>query len=261
MRSIKIASVYCFFDFQDFRQKKNPLLEVARQLQLRGSLLLASEGINGTLSGKSADLDAFVDCLKTELGIEALNIRVSFADRHPFPRLKFKEKSEIVTMGIPGVDPRERVGTYLNAAEWNRLIASEDVVVIDTRNDYEVQLGSFKGAINPETHSFREFPEYVRTHLPEAKDRPLALFCTGGIRCEKATAWLLQEGYQHVYHLKGGILGYLETVEKDESLWDGDCFVFDHRTAVSETLEPSAIELCQLCQRSIVAGKSFNKTL
>ena len=245
--SIVVAALYHFAALPDFRDKQQPLKDRCLELGVRGTLLLAEEGINGTISGTREGIDAILAFIRADERLADLDHKESFSDRHPFRRMKVKLKKEIVTLGVPGVDPNRLVGTYVDPEDWNALISDPDVVVIDTRNDYEVALGTFRNAVDPHTPSFREFPEYVREHFDPARHRKVAMFCTGGIRCEKASSFMLGEGYAEVYHLKGGILKYLETVKPEESLWEGECFVFDHRVGVTHGLGEGESEMCFGC--------------
>lgn len=245
--SIVVAALYHFAALPDFRDKQQPLKERCLELGVRGTLLLAEEGINGTISGTREGIDAILAFIRADERLADLDHKESFSDRHPFRRMKVKLKKEIVTLGVPGVDPNRLVGTYVDPEDWNALISDPDVVVIDTRNDYEVALGTFRNAVDPHTLSFREFPEYVREHFDPARHRKVAMFCTGGIRCEKASSFMLGEGYAEVYHLKGGILKYLEKVKPEESLWEGECFVFDHRVGVTHGLGEGESEMCFGC--------------
>ncbi len=195
---------------------------------IKGTLLLAQEGINGTVAGTQAAIEDLLTWLDTQPGLDNIVTKWSFDDEMPFYRTKVKLKKEIVTMGVEGIDPRKVVGTYVKPKDWNALISDPDVVLVDTRNDYEVKIGTFKNAVNPVTETFREFPEYVKQNLDPAKHKKVAMFCTGGIRCEKSTAYLKEQGFDEVYHLEGGILKYLEEVEQEQSLWEGECFVFDN---------------------------------
>ncbi len=253
---IVVAALYHFTRLDDYVALREPLLEHCRANDVRGTLLLAAEGINGTIAGTRAGIDAVLAYLCADARLAALEHKESFADAPPFQRMKVKLKREIVTMGVPEIDPTERVGTYVDPAEWNDLIGDPDVLVIDTRNDYEVEIGTFDGAVDPHLHQFRDFPVYVREHLDPAKHRRVAMFCTGGIRCEKASAFMLREGFQEVYHLKGGILKYLETVPRETSRWNGDCFVFDERVAVGQALSPGSYTMCQNCGRAVEKGKA-----
>jgi UPF0176 protein len=242
-----VAALYHFAPLPDFRALREPLLARCRELDIRGTLLLAEEGINGTISGSRAGIDGILDFIRGDARLAALEHKESLSERHPFRRLKIKLKKEIVTLGVPGVDPNRVVGTYVEPEDWNALISDPDVVVVDTRNDYEVAIGSFRNAVDPKTRSFREFPQYVRENLDPEKHRKVAMFCTGGIRCEKASSFMKAEGFAEVYHLKGGILKYLEKVKPEESLWQGECFVFDHRVGVTHGLGEGEAEMCFGC--------------
>lgn len=246
-----VAALYKFVALPDYRELQQPLLEKCLQHDILGTLLLADEGINGTISGTRKNIDALLDWLSHDerFGERFSDIehKESFASEKPFQRMKVKLKQEIVTMGVPEVDPVEMAGTYVSPEQWNELITDPGVVVIDTRNDYEVGIGKFRHAINPETKSFREFPEWVKKQ-PALREKPkVAMYCTGGIRCEKSTALLKSMGFENVFHLQGGILKYLETVPESESLWEGECFVFDERVAVSHGLKPGTHSMCRAC--------------
>ncbi len=206
---------------------------------LRGTIILAPEGINSTCAGSEEAVDSTIVLLKADPRFAEMEVKYSFADFNPFPKFKVKKKPEIVTFRQEGADPREAVGTYLEPEEWNDLIADPDVITIDTRNDYEVKVGRFKGALNPETDDFTAFAKFVDERLADRKDQKIAMYCTGGIRCERSTAYLKKKGFKEVYHLKGGILRYLETMPRDRSLWEGDCFVFDYRVALDHDLQPA----------------------
>ncbi len=245
--SVVVAALYKFVALDDYAQLRQPLLEFCLAQGIRGSLLLAQEGINGTIAGSRAGVDAVLDYLKSDPRLADLDHKESMDSAQPFLRMRVKLKKEIVTLGVEGVDPNRRAGTYVQAQDWNALIDDPQVLVLDTRNDYEVKIGSFKGALDPNTPSFRDFPAFVKANLDPTVHRKVAMFCTGGIRCEKASAYLLQEGFDEVYHLKGGILKYLEEVEPAQSLWQGECFVFDHRVAVDHQLEKGHYDLCHGC--------------
>jgi UPF0176 protein len=211
-------------------------------------LLLASEGINGTVAGTREGIDLLLAYLKAIPELAQLDHKESFCDEMPFYRMKVKLKKEIVTMGVEGIDPQVTVGRYVEPKDWNALITDPDVLLVDTRNDYEVEIGTFKGAMDPNTTTFREFPEYVKTNLDPQKQKKVAMFCTGGIRCEKATAYMIEQGFDEVFHLKGGILKYLEEVPEAESLWQGECFVFDNRVSVNHKLEKGDYDQCHGCR-------------
>jgi UPF0176 protein len=243
-----VAAFYKFVALPDYREVREPLLQRCEELGLLGSILLAEEGINGTLSGLQQDVQSLFEYLHSDPRLQDLHHKQSWADDQPFYRMKVRLKKEIVSLGVDGVDPNRTVGEYVAPQDWNELISRDDVRLIDTRNHYEYHLGTFKGAEDPDTVSFRDFPEWVAENLDPEKDRQVAMFCTGGIRCEKATSYLLELGFEGVYHLDGGILNYLETVEKEESLWEGDCFVFDNRVTVDHDLAEGDFEICPACR-------------
>tara|TARA_Y100001934_G_C12303409_1_gene751172 strand:- start:363 stop:1313 length:951 start_codon:yes stop_codon:yes gene_type:complete len=249
--SIVVAALYKFVRLDDFEQLREPLLTLMLAQNVRGTLLLASEGINGTIAGPRAGIDTVLGWLREDPRLADLEHKESFHDEHPFLRTKVKLKKEIVTMGVEGIDPNRTVGTYLSPQEWNAVISDPETILIDTRNDYEVEVGTFRGAINPETRTFREFPDYVKETLDPAKRKKVAMFCTGGIRCEKSTAYLKEQGFEEVYHLKGGILKYLEEMPREDSLWEGECFVFDERVTVDHDLNPGEFDQCHACRRPI----------
>ena len=218
---------------------------------IRGTLLLANEGINGTIAGTEQGIYQLLTWLKTDPRLNEIDYKLSFTDVMPFNRTKVKLKKEIVTMGIEGIDPKQVVGTYVDPLDWNALISDPEVVLIDTRNDYEFTVGTFKNAINPNTESFREFPAYIKQNLNPDQHKKVAMFCTGGIRCEKSTAYLKEQGFEEVYHLKGGILKYLEVVPEEHTLWQGECFVFDDRITVNHQLEKGHYDQCNACRLPI----------
>ncbi|MBW4642885.1 MAG: rhodanese-related sulfurtransferase [Goleter apudmare HA4340-LM2] len=246
-----VATFYKFVSLPDFAQLQEPLLCYCQEQGIKGTILLAREGINGTIAGSRQAIDSVLNFLRSDPRLADLEPKESSADTPPFERMKVRLKSEIVTLGLPEVDPSQQVGIYVSPDEWNDLISDPEVIVIDTRNDYEVNIGSFAGAQNPQTQSFREFPDYVHQHLDPSQHKKVAMFCTGGIRCEKASSFMLAQGFAEVYHLKGGILKYLAEVPAEESLWKGECFVFDERVAVSHGLEEGSYELCLSCGRPI----------
>lgn len=248
---LTVATFYKFVQLPDFAEKQPSLLACCHQAGIKGTILLAAEGINGTIAGSREAIAAVLSLLRSDPRLADLDHRESTADTFPFDRIKVRLKREIVTLGMPEIDPSQQVGTYVSPQDWNTLISDPDVVILDTRNDYEVSIGTFQGAQNPKTESFRQFPEYVRHHLDPTKHKKVAMFCTGGIRCEKASSLLLAQGFQEVYHLKGGILKYLEEVPATESLWQGECFVFDQRVAISHGLEPGTHEMCLSCGHPI----------
>ncbi len=248
---VVVAALYRFAALPDFVALKDPLYQLMIEHEVRGTLLLAKEGINGTIAGSRQGIDRILDWLKSDPRFADLEAKESYVDTPPFYRTKVKLKKEIVTMGVEGIDPKDIVGTYVEPADWNALIADPEVLVLDTRNKYEVDIGSFENAINPETDSFRELPAYVEKHLDPVKHKKVAMFCTGGIRCEKSTAFLKRQGFNEVYHLKGGILKYLEEVPETESKWRGECFVFDNRVTVNHQLEKGQYDQCHACRRPI----------
>ncbi|AOR75860.1 rhodanese-related sulfurtransferase [Novosphingobium resinovorum] len=254
---LRVAALYCFTRFDDPAALRAPLEALCHEHRIRGTLLLAGEGINGTIAGTDAGIDAIVAHVRGLPGCEGVDVKFSDAPHMPFHRMKVRLKREIVTMGQPDIDPLAIVGTYVEPQDWNALIADPDTIVIDTRNDYEVAVGTFARAIDPHTKTFREFPEWFRSErerlLGQGKAPKVAMFCTGGIRCEKSTAFLKQEGVEDVFHLKGGILKYLETVPEEQSLWEGECFVFDQRVTIGHGLAPGSYELCHACRRPISA--------
>ena len=236
----KVCAFYQFAALPDFRELREPLRAFCAALSLRGSVLLAQEGINGTIAGSPDAIDAFAHELAhgATFGgrLNNLELKCSTAQAMPFGRLKVRLKKEIVTLGDAGADPTRQVGTYVDAREWNALISTPDTLVLDTRNAFEVAMGTFEGAVDPDIKSFGQFKDFVAQKLDPAKHRRIAMFCTGGIRCEKASAHLLARGFAEVYHLKGGILKYLEEVPEAQSRWRGDCFVFDERVALGHGL-------------------------
>lgn len=240
-----VAALYQFKVVQQPQLLREQLQQLTEQLLTCGTLIVAGEGINGTIAGSRAAIDQIHQFL-VAAGFDRMEYKESTSTERPFRRMKVKLKSEIVTLGVP-VEPRELVGHYLEPAEWNDLIQQDDVLVIDTRNRYEYKAGTFKNAIDPATDSFRQFPEYVKTQLADAKHKKIAMFCTGGIRCEKSTSLLLQEGFEEVYHLKGGILNYLEQTPTEQSLWQGECFVFDGRVGVQHGVEEGHSNMCFGC--------------
>ncbi|MGX2953293.1 oxygen-dependent tRNA uridine(34) hydroxylase TrhO [Shewanella sp. JL219SE-S6] len=251
MSKIVVCALYKFVSLPDYEALRQPLLEIMEDNGIRGTLLLAAEGINGTVAGSENGINTLMAWLDAQNGLDNIVSKRSFDDEMPFYRTKVKLKKEIVTMGVEGIDPREVVGTYVKPQDWNALISEPDVLLVDTRNDYEVQIGTFKNAVNPETETFREFPEYVKQQLDPAKHKKVAMFCTGGIRCEKSTAYLKQQGFDEVYHLEGGILKYLEEVPEEQSLWQGECFVFDNRVSVDHQLQKGQYDQCNACRMPI----------
>ena len=248
---IVVCALYRFVTLDDYTLLQKPLQDFLHQHDIKGTLLLAREGINGTVSGSAEAIQALLTHLDQDPRLAGIDVKFSYDDSQPFYRAKVKLKKEIVTMGVEGIDPKQVVGTYVEPKDWNALISSPDVVLVDTRNDYEVQIGTFKNALNPHTSSFREFPAYVQQHLDPTKHKKVAMFCTGGIRCEKSTAYLKEQGFDEVYHLHGGILKYLEDVPAEESLWEGECFVFDNRVTVNHALEKGQYDQCHACRMPI----------
>jgi UPF0176 protein len=252
---IKVAALYRFASFAQPELMQTQIAAWCGEHSLKGTILVATEGVNGTVAGTAAGIDAVVAHLRTLPGCADLDVKYSHAVKMPFYRMKVRVKKEIVTLGVEGIDPKREVGTYVQPEDWNALISDPDTILIDTRNDYEVAIGTFEGAVDPRTKAFRDFPAWFREHrdaLAEGKTK-FAMFCTGGIRCEKSTAFLKAEGIDDVYHLEGGILRYLETVPESESKWQGECFVFDDRVSVKHGLEIGTKELCHACRRPISA--------
>ncbi len=248
------AALYKFVHLPNYKALQAPLLATCVKHHIKGTLLLAEEGINGTIAGLPSDIYDVLKHLRSDALFEGrfadIAHKESFAYKHPFYRMKVRLKKEIVTLGVPGVSPTNKVGKYVKPQDWNDLISDPDVILIDTRNGYEVDIGTFKNAIDPKTTAFREFPKFV-AQLNPAKNKKIAMFCTGGIRCEKASSYMLSEGFEDVYHLQGGILKYLENVPKEESLWEGECFVFDQRVAVKHGLAVGEFDQCYACRHPL----------
>jgi UPF0176 protein len=249
--TLVVAAFYKFVSLPDYVDKQQPLLSFCQSQGIKGTILLAPEGINATIAGERLAIDSVLKFLRSDPRLADLEHKESYTEEAPFARMKVRLKKEIVTLGLPEVDPNEQVGTYVNPQDWNAVISDPEVLLIDTRNDYEVVIGTFKGAQNPQTQSFRDFPEYVKKHFDPSKHKKVAMFCTGGIRCEKASSFMMSQGFQEVYHLKGGILKYLEEVPSQDSLWEGECFVFDERVAVQHGLEQGSHEMCSGCGHPI----------
>jgi len=244
-----VAAFYHFGSLPQYSDLQAPLRDTCARLGVRGIALLAAEGVNGTMAGTRAAMEEVLETLRRLTGFNTIDHKWSQAREMPFLRLKVRLKKEIVTLGVDGVDPNKQVGTYVAPEDWNAVISDPDVIVIDTRNHEEVRIGSFAGAIDPLTRSFSEFPDYVKNNLDPAKHKKVAMFCTGGIRCEKASSYMLQEGFSEVFHLKGGILNYLDKIPASESLWQGECFVFDRRIALGHGLvEAADLVLCGGCR-------------
>jgi UPF0176 protein len=245
---ITICALYKFTRLDDFEKIQKPLKKFMELLNVRGTLLLAREGINGTIAGEKTNIEEVLAYLQSDKRLADISYKYSYSVKPPFNRLKVKLKKEIVTLGISDIDPTHSSGTYVKPSDWNEFINDPEVILIDTRNNYEYEIGSFKGAINPNTETFREFPSYTKNNLEKYRNKKIAMFCTGGIRCEKSTAYLKSEGFENVYHLQGGILKYLEEIEEAESLWEGECFVFDDRVAVKHKLELGKYDQCHACR-------------
>ena len=251
IKPYKVAAFYQFARLPNYNELQPILLELFNAHGVKGSVLLAAEGINGTIAGLAEMIDAAMRGISQTTGLTDLEPKFSAAQEMPFRRMKVRLKKEIVTIGNVAADPLSKVGTYVEPADWNALIADPDVILIDTRNSYEVNIGTFKGAIDPHTDSFGGFPNFVREQLKAKPDAKIAMFCTGGIRCEKASSFMLHEGFENVFHLKGGILKYLETVPQEKSLWEGSCFVFDERVAVGHGLVQSDYSICHGCLKPV----------
>jgi len=251
MQQVVVSALYHFVTLEDYRALRQPLYDFMLENHIKGTILLAREGINGTVAGYKHAIDKLHAWLRSDERLKDLRTKESYDDTMPFYRTRVKLKKEIVTMGVAGIDPNHIVGTYVKPEDWNDLISDPEVTVIDTRNDYEYAIGSFKNALNPKTETFRQFPDYVKTNLDPKKHKKVAMFCTGGIRCEKSTAYLKEQGFKEVYHLQGGILKYLETVPEEETLWDGECFVFDNRVSVDHKLNKGSYDQCHACRLPI----------
>ncbi len=256
----KIVSLYSFFSFQEhlILELKDKLLSIENENDLSGLLIIAKEGINGTICAEENIIEKVLYLLSKFIGINKSNIKVSYSNTKIFKKLKIKIKNEIVTMGVPEINPSKNSGTYIDSFTWNKLIKDQNTIVIDTRNHYEVSIGSFKESINPNTKNFSEFPEWVdnnlEKHLGNENSKNIAMFCTGGIRCEKATTLLKNRGYKNIFHLKGGILKYLEEISKEESLFDGECYVFDKRVSLDHELKKGSYSICHACGMPISFG-------
>ncbi|WP_340123450.1 rhodanese-related sulfurtransferase [Methylobacter svalbardensis] len=262
MSQIVVCALYKFVTLENYQALRQPLHQMMEAHQVRGTLLLAGEGINGTIAGSRQAIDTVLDWLRSDPRLADIDHKESLTDSLPFNRAKVKLKKEIVTMGVEGIDPKRVVGTYVNPKDWNKLISDPEVILVDTRNDYEYKVGTFKNAINPNTTSFCEFPQYIKENLDPEKHKKVAMFCTGGIRCEKSTAFLKEQGFDEVYHLKGGILKYLEEVPAQETLWEGECFVFDDRVTVNLQLEKGNYDQCNACRLPITeVDKASDKYL
>jgi len=250
-QQVVVSALYHFVTLENYQALRQPLHDFMIDNDIRGTLLLAQEGINGTVAGSKQSIEKLHAWLRADERLRDLRTKESFDADMPFYRSCVKLKKEIVTMGVEGIDPKQVVGTYVKPEDWNALISDPEVTLIDTRNDYEVAIGTFKNAKDPKTETFRQFPDYVKSSMDPKKQKKVAMFCTGGIRCEKSTAYLKEQGFEEVYHLQGGILKYLETVPEEESLWQGECFVFDNRVSVNHQLEKGAYDQCHACRLPI----------
>ena len=248
---ITLLALYKFVSIRNPEECTVMLKTWCESHHIKGTLLVASEGINGTIASENENITAFLDLLLGDIRFQDAEIKKSYAATMPFHRMKVRTKKEIVTMNVPDIDPLISRGTYIDAADWNQVLNDPETLVIDTRNDYEVAIGTFEGAVNPQTKNFSEFPQFVAEHLDPVKHKKVAMFCTGGIRCEKSTAYLKKQGFDNVVHLKGGILKYLENISPQESKWQGECFVFDDRTAVTHQLQPSNYVFCRSCRKAL----------
>jgi len=255
-----VCALYKFVTLKNYQSIREPLLAFMKKHQVCGTLLLAEEGINGTVSGSRKSIDQLLNWLEQQPALDSIVVKESLTEEKPFKRTKVKLKKEIVTMGVEGIDPKRVVGTYVEPKDWNDLITDPEVLLVDTRNDYEYAVGTFKNAVNPNTVSFRDFPDYVNKNMSPKQHKKVAMFCTGGIRCEKSTAFLKQQGFEEVYHLKGGVLNYLKEVPKENTTWRGECFVFDDRVTVDHDLKPGSYHQCNACRMPITdeEKKSIN---
>ena len=259
MNNITVCALYKFVRLENFEKIKTPLLNVMEKNDVKGTLLLALEGINGTIAGSKTGIDNVLAFINADERLAGVSFKCSYHQENPFQRTKVKLKKEIVTMGVEGIDPNLTVGTYIKPKDWNALISDPEVLLIDTRNDYEIEIGTFENAVNPNTETFREFPEYVAKNLDKTKHKKVAMFCTGGIRCEKSTAYLKEQGFEDVYHLEGGVLKYLEEVPEQDTMWQGECFVFDGRVAVNHDLERGQYDQCFACRYPITEEEKTSK--
>ncbi|MDB6097023.1 MAG: hypothetical protein JWM09_1301 [Francisellaceae bacterium] len=252
MSRIAVVAFYKFLNIESLNSKKDTLKSFCQDQGIKGTILLANEGINSTVAGPEAKILGLIALIKNILKIDHLDYKISYAEKLPFYRLKVMIKKEIVTLGKP-VDVLKKVGKYVAPKDWNQLISQEDVLVLDTRNNYEIKAGTFERALNPQTESFSEFPSFVKNNLDPSLNKKIAMFCTGGIRCEKASSYLMQNGFEEVYHLEGGVLKYLEEIPPSKSLWKGECFVFDNRVTVKEAVEPGSFVSCGACRHPVSA--------
>ncbi len=260
---IIVMAMYKFVNFIEFKEFRPQLQTLCRKQNIYGTILLAPEGLNGTVSGHYDDICILMEFLQKNALFTDIEAKFSFCIEQPFHRMKVRLKKEIVTLGQPSIDPENTTGAYIPPKQWNNMLEDPDTIVIDTRNDYEVEIGTFKNALDPKTKTFREFVDYVENTLKpmvkEKKPKNIAMFCTGGIRCEKSTSYLLQEGFKNVYHLKGGILKYIEMVQPEDSLWEGECFVFDNRVSVKQGLEQGEYDMCHACRMPITQKDKTHK--
>lgn len=258
---ILVAALYKFVEIDDLLSLQSNLYEICEKNNIMGTILIANEGINGTISGKNNEINQTISLLKSDKRFANIEIKYSSTNKQPFHRMKVRLKKEIVTIGLPEINPNKKVGTYVKPEDWNDLISDPNVVVIDTRNKYETKIGSFQNALDPETSSFREFPDWVKKFKSskENANKKIAMFCTGGIRCEKASSLMKEEGFEDVYHLQGGILKYLETIDKENSLWNGECFVFDQRVCLTDELEVGSYKMCFACRMPITEEEMQNE--
>ena len=259
MSRIVVAALYRFVSLDNFAELRQPLLKQMLKNNIKGTLLLAREGINGTVAGTRPSIDLLLDWIRTDHRLKNLDCKFSYEDEMPFYRSRVKLKKEIVTMGVEGIDPEHSAGTYVKPGDWNALISDPGITLVDTRNSYESAIGSFRNATRTNTDSFRDFPQYARDKLDPASHPRVAMFCTGGIRCEKSTAYLKQQGFEEVYHLQGGILKYLEEIPESESLWQGECFVFDNRVSVNHALQKGSYDQCHACRLPITGADKQSK--
>ena len=258
---ILVAALYKFVEIDDLLSLQSNLYEICEKNNIMGTILIANEGINGTISGKNNEINQTISLLKSDKRFANIEIKYSSTDKQPFHRMKVRLKKEIVTIGLPEINPNKKVGTYVKPEDWNDLISDPNVIVIDTRNKYETKIGSFQNALDPETSSFREFPDWVKKFKSskENANKKIAMFCTGGIRCEKASSLMKEEGFEDVYHLQGGILKYLETIDKENSLWNGECFVFDQRVCLTDELEVGSYKMCFACRMPMTEEEMQNE--
>ena len=258
---ILVAALYKFVEINDLLSLQDNLYNICEENNIMGTILIADEGINGTISGKYNEIKETISSLTSDDRFSNIEIKYSSTDKQPFHRMKVRLKKEIVTIGLPEINPNRKAGKYVKPEDWNKLISDPNVVVIDTRNKYETKIGSFQNALDPETSSFREFPDWVKKfkNSEDNTNKKIAMFCTGGIRCEKASSLMKEEGFKDVYHLQGGILKYLETVDKENSLWNGECFVFDQRVCLTDELEVGSYKMCFACRMPITEEEMQNE--